>query len=130
METTIVLTMFATLAQAGLLPFLPSIEVRDMLQNSTANVYAGQNTTQVDPESMRDYNTTEYRVYIAFLVSGIVMAVAILPVSCSPDILYWYRRKREDKQVRQRKADVEMATAKMRAMAQPDMVYLRPERAG
>ena len=109
---------------------LPPIVVRDMLGNSTMSMSAGLNATQVDREAARDYNTAEYRVYIALLVFGIVIAVLVLPVAGSMDILRWYRWMRKKKAIKQRKIDVEIATAKIREMTQPESAYLRPERFG
>lgn len=130
MATTILLTMFATFAQAHLTPLLPPITVRDTLQNSTINVSAGRNTTYPGAESTRNYNTAAYKVYIAFMVFGTVAAALMLPIVCSPDILHWWRQMRQEKAVKRRKEEVAEATARMREMTQPQEVHLRPERPG
>lgn len=104
--------------------------VRDVLQSSTVDASAGRNTTLPHGGSTRDYDTVGYRVYIAFLVFGIVMAVLYLPLVFSSSVLCWYHRRRENKMARQRGVEVEVATAKMREMLRPDAVYLRSERAG
>jgi hypothetical protein len=131
MATTILLTMFATLAQASLTPLLPPIVVRDTLQNSTTNVTAGQNTTYPGAQSTRNYDTAAYKVYIAVMVFGTVSAALMLPIVYSPDVLYWWRQKKHKKAVEQRKEDVAEATARMRQeMTQPQEAHVRPERPG
>ncbi|KAJ4363842.1 hypothetical protein N0V95_000911 [Ascochyta clinopodiicola] len=130
MPTAIALAMLTTLAQAGLVQILPPILRRDAFQNSTVNVSAGRNATLVNDKPMQDYNTVEYRAYIAFLVLGIVLAVLFLPVVLSRSIMGWRFKEQEKKKVQQRNVDVGTATAQMRAMTQPEVVHLRPERAG
>lgn len=130
MATTLLLTMFATFAQAHLTPLLPPITVRDTLQNSTINISAGRNTTYPGAVPTRNYNTAAYKVYIAFMVFGTVAAALMLPIVCSPDILHWYRQMKQKKATKQRKEDVAEVTARMRETAQPQEVHLRPERPG
>lgn len=94
------------------------------------NTSAGRNTTLIDDKPARDYSTVEYRAYVAFLVLGIVLAVVFLPLVLSRDIGRLYRERKDSKKVKQRNFDVEMAHSKMRAMTEPAVAYLCPERAG
>lgn len=127
MKTTIAVTMLTSLAQAAYLPILRPITVRNTQPNNTTNIYPGHNTLLV-PEAARKYDTAAYRVYITFLVFGIVMAIVVVPIACSNDTMHWYRAMRAKKGIQQRKVDVEAATRKMREMTQqPDRAYLRPE---
>lgn len=128
MNTATTLIMFAAFAQAGLVPMLPSLEVRYPLHNSTIDALDNCNSTKVSHEPTRRYDTAGWRVYIAFLVLGILVALLTLPVVCSPDLMRWYRSIRGRRNVEERTVDVEFATAKMQEMAQPDDVYLPRER--
>ncbi|KZM22485.1 uncharacterized protein EKO05_0000821 [Ascochyta rabiei] len=130
MNAVIILVILTTLAQAGLIPTLPPILGRDEFQNSALHVSAGRNAMLVSDKPTQDYNTVQYRAYIAFLVLGIVLAVLFLPVVLSRSIVGWYCKEQEKKKVQQRNVDMETATAQMRAMTQPEVVHLRPERAG
>lgn len=130
MQTAIVLAAFATLTQAGLTPILSPTVARDVLQNGTMNTSTRRNTTLIDDQPAREYSTVEYRAYVAFLVLGIVLAVVFPPLVLSRDIGRLYRERKDSKKVKQRNFDVEMAHSKMRAMTEPAVVYLRPERAG
>jgi Na+-transporting methylmalonyl-CoA/oxaloacetate decarboxylase gamma subunit len=129
MQTAIVLAMLTILAQADFIQISPPILGRDALQSNTNHVSAGQNATLLEEKPLLDYNTVEYRAYITFLTLGIVLGILFLPVVLSRSIIRWRRRAQEKSKVKQRNVDVEMATAKMRAMTQPGVVHLRPERA-
>jgi hypothetical protein len=128
MQLALIVSVLATLSRARYIPILPPVVVRDILQNSAMNNSAGQNLTLSDDKPIRNYDTTKYRVYIGFLVFGVVMAVLLLPIVCNYDILKWYRNKREGKKIQQRKVHVEWAKAKMHEMTQPAAAYVRPER--
>jgi hypothetical protein len=136
MFTTILLALFTTVARASLTPLLPPIVVRDGLHNSTihANISAAHNETYTGAESIRNYDTAAYKVYIAFLVFGTVSATLMLPVIYSPNAIHWWRQSKHQKALKQRKGDVAEATARVREMREsipppPPDAYLRPERA-
>lgn len=138
MAITILLTLFATLAQARLTPLLPPIVVRDGLHNTTvnANISAGHNTTYSGTVPTRNYDTAAYKIYIAFMVFGTVSAALILPLVYSPNAIQWWRQKKHEKSVKRRKEEVSPATVRMREMRvntppppAPAEAYLRPERA-
>lgn len=128
MQLALMISALATHSRARYIAILPPVVMRNTLQNSTMNTSAGQNSTLLDDQPIRNYDTTDYRVYIGFLVFGVVMAVLLLPIACSYDILNWYRSKRESKKIQQRKVDVEWAKVKMCEMTQPAAAYVRPER--
>ncbi|KAF9693367.1 hypothetical protein EKO04_008757 [Ascochyta lentis] len=128
MQIVIFLASLTTLAQAGVVSILSPIRGRDGTQNSTSTVSAGRDATLLNDKPMRDYNTVEYRAYIAFLVLGIVVAVLFLPVVLSRSIVLWRCKQKEKKKIQQRNVDVNMATAQMHAMTHPEDVYLRSER--
>ncbi|KAJ4988436.1 hypothetical protein SVAN01_06053 [Stagonosporopsis vannaccii] len=136
MHSTLTLIIFAALTEAGSIPLLPPIlpplSIRETLQNNTGVALFGQNPTQFNPRSDANYkDTVAWRVYIAFLVLGILTAVVMPPIVCSPDILYHYRSMRAKKQTEKRKNDVEVATAKIREVLQhPKSAHLRAERLG
>ncbi|KAF1924887.1 uncharacterized protein M421DRAFT_95043 [Didymella exigua CBS 183.55] len=118
MATTTLLILFATLAQASLTPPLPPIIAREDFHNSTnyTNISVGQNTTYPGAESLRDYDTAAYKIYIAFMVFGTISAALMLPVIYSSDALHWRRQKKHETATRQRKKDVAEATARKRQM--------------
>jgi hypothetical protein len=124
------LIMTATLGNASRLPVLPPIVVRALPQNSTLVPPAGQNATnQADEQSVRDYDTVEYRAFIAFLVLGITVAILFLPVVFGPSLWRLYQEKQAKKRVRERMVEIEVAWTKMQAMTEPQPALLRPERA-
>lgn len=139
MATTIILPLFATFAQARLMPPLPPIVVRDGLEavyNTIANasISAGRNTTYPGAEMARNYDTAAYKLYIAFMVFGTVSAALLLPVAYSPHVIYWWRQKKHQKSIQQRKKNIAEATMRMREMHEstpppPPKAYVRPERA-
>lgn len=138
MQSTLIFVTFAALAQAGLVPllppFLPPLSVRDAPRNSTITMAApfGLNSTQSNLGPDVHYlDTVAWKVYIAFLVLGILTAALMLPVVYSTDLLSWYRSRRAEKQNKQREIDVKVAKAKMREMLQqPEHAHLRAERYG
>lgn len=138
MATTI-LALFATLAQARLMPPLPPIVVRDGLEDvydtvKNANISAGHNATYPGADVARNYDTFAYKIYIAFMIFGAVSAALILPIVYSRNAIHWWRQKKHQKALRVRKEDVAEATMRMREMREstpppPPEAYLRPERA-
>ena len=130
MQEAIIFVMLAAFAQARYTPILPPMPVHKMLQNSTINASAGQNSTMINDKPSRNYNTTSYKVYIGFMVFGAIAAVFFLLFACSFDAWKWYRGMGKGKEIKQRKVDVEWAKAKMREMTKPPAAYVRPERYG
>lgn len=136
MQTTLVLFAFVTLVHAGIIPSFspkpPPLTAREAPDNVTLTTLLGVNLTLPNLELGFHYNdTVAWRVYIAFLVLGIIMAVLLSIFAVSPDMLNWYRYMQTRKEVNQRKVDVEVATAKMREMLQqPESAHLPRERFG
>ncbi len=127
MQLICALIMFATLAQAIFIP-MPPIQIRDTLHNSTVSSSVDQ-STQVDSESTFNHSTAAWRMYIAFLVLGILAAIIMFPAVCSADVLTLCRSRRKQEVFKQHKVDVELAALKMREMLQePEGAYLRNER--
>lgn len=124
MQTFLILAAIVTLAQAGLTPILPPLTPRDMPLNST------RNSTTFGDEVTPYHTTVEYKVWLAFLIFGIVAAVMYLPLVFGRDLLRLCHGVKKGRQIQQRYGDVEMAQAQMRGMAEPEVAYLRPERAG
>lgn len=127
MNTVTALFVFASFAQAGLVR-MPPLEMRHSLDNSTTDASDSHGATLLNPGPTRNYDTTAWRVYIAVLVLSIMVAVLALPVVFSPDLMQWYRSMRGRRAAEQRKVDIDLATATMHEMTQPENVYLRPER--
>lgn len=134
MATTFLLALFVTLAQASLIPPLPPLVVRDGFQNITImnNISGGHNTTYSGAISTRNYGTAVYKIYIAFMVFGTISAALMLPVIYTPDMIHWWKQKKHQKAVTQRKQDVAEATMRMRQMvqqqdvSQPQRAHVRP----
>ncbi|KAJ4314973.1 hypothetical protein N0V94_006203 [Neodidymelliopsis sp. IMI 364377] len=124
------LIMTVTLGSASRLRNLPPIVVRALPQNSTLVPSAGQNaTTQAGEQSVRDYDTIEYRAFMAFLALGVTVAILFLPVVFGPFLWRLYRKKQAKKRVQERMVELKVAWAKMQAMTEPQPALLRPERA-
>lgn len=135
MATTLLLAAFAALAQARVIPILPILAVRDPLSNTSTPAPAGGNSTFAYPgfNAATDpayKHSAAWKVYLAFFVIGIVMAV-ILPLLGAG---LWYRARRS-KSGKQPEEGVEMSRlAKLKARAgveglkAPQNAHVRGER--
>ncbi|OSS53328.1 hypothetical protein B5807_02650 [Epicoccum nigrum] len=135
MTTTLLLTGLAALTQAHILPPLPILSVRDPLANTSTPAPAGgtPNSTYPGFDSLSHpaySHSAAWKVYIAFLVLGIFIAVLV------PALGFWiWFRARRGKGKKQGGRDVEMSglqKLKARAMAEgvlrPQGAHVRPER--
>ncbi|KAF2998996.1 hypothetical protein E8E13_007757 [Curvularia kusanoi] len=120
-------TALITLAQARVFHPLPPIQVRDTAHNSTTPYPAGGNSTLSHTVPSYDHSTA-WRVYIGFLVFGILTAILVPLVATSPDTMSWYRGMRGLKKAKKIGYDVEFASAvKMSQMKRPEGAHMRPE---
>lgn len=133
MSTTL-LAASAALAQAHYIPPLPILSTRDPLTNTSTPAPAGGNSTYPGINTPSDpayAHSAAWKLYIAFLVVGAIMAVAVpvLGGAC-----FWFRVRR-GKGKKQKGDDVEMsglskmkARAMVEGMMRPQNAHVRPGR--
>jgi hypothetical protein len=107
MATTFLLATFAALAQAHVIPIL---SVRDPIANTTAPAPAGGNSTYTYPgfDSPSDpayKHSAAWKVYLAFLIIGIAVAVFLPALGA----WLWWSLTRRSKNRKEPKEDVEMS---------------------
>ena len=137
MKTTLLLAAFAALAQARVIPILPILAVRDPLSNTSTPAPAGGNLNSTftypginAPRAPGYTHIAGWKVYIAFLVLGIVAAV-LVPLLGG---LLWYLPRRGKGGKNPKNGDVEMSRlAKMKVrgmvnMVRPQNAHVKPER--